>query len=33
MKRVYEIAECEEVRNYIFWCRDTKSARTVVCAH
>jgi len=28
MKREFEIAECEEVRNSIFWCRDMKSMTT-----
>jgi len=28
MKRVFETAECEAVRSYIFWSRDTRGTRT-----
>jgi len=28
MKRVFETAECEEVKNSIFWRRGTNSTRT-----
>jgi len=30
MKRVFETAECKEVRSSIFLCRDMKSMRTKV---